>query len=85
MSEKRTSQNPDLEILEIKVPEREDEGLGVTRLSADQRRTAHAVRRLYYSLCGRQPGQYWPQALLDSAGNFNRPKFPDPGRDRSKE
>ena len=48
-----------------------------THLSSDQRRTAHELRRLYQSLCGTQPGQYWPQALLDTAGRFNRPAFPD--------
>jgi hypothetical protein len=47
-----------------------------TRLSADQRRTAHELLRLFHSLCGGQPGQYWPQALLDTAGHFNRPAFP---------
>ena len=53
-----------------------DDGFGVTRLSADQVKTARALHRLFQSLCGGQPGQYWPQALLDSAGRFNRPVFP---------
>jgi len=50
------------------------------RLSQDQRRVAHELSRLYQSLSGNQPGQYWPQALLDSAGKFNRPAFPRRGR-----
>jgi hypothetical protein len=50
------------------------------RLSPDQRRVAQELLRLYQSLCGNQPGQYWPQALLDSAGKFNRPAFPQRGR-----
>ena len=53
-----------------------DDNFGVTRLSADQVKTARALHRLFQSLCGGQPGQYWPQALLDSAGRFNRPVFP---------
>lgn len=51
-------------------------------LSADQRRTARGLHRLYQSLCGGKPGQYWPQALLDTAGSFNRPAFPFPDRGR---
>jgi hypothetical protein len=51
-------------------------------LSVDQRRTAGQLLRLYQSLCGGQPGQYWPQALLDTAGRFNRPPFP--GRDQGR-
>src|SRR4051794_2002885 len=50
------------------------------RLSPDQRRVSHELSRLYQSLCGNQPGQYWPQALLDSAGKFNRAVFPRRGR-----
>ena len=46
------------------------------RLSGEQRRVAAGLRRLYHSLCGAIPGQYWPQGLLDSAGKFNRPPFP---------
>ncbi len=53
----------------------EDE-FDVDRLSAEQRRVAAGLLRLYQSLCGSVPGQYWPQALLDSAGHFNRPPFP---------
>jgi hypothetical protein len=56
--------------------EDDDDIFGVTRLSADQVKTARALHRLFQSLCGGQPGQYWPQALLDSAGRFNRPIFP---------
>ncbi len=59
-----------------------DEG---TRLSAAQHRTAHGLHRLFQSLCGGQPGQYWPQALLDAAGRFNRPAFPFPQRPSRKE
>ena len=55
----------------------DDNPLGVvTHLSADQIRTAQTLHRLFQSLCGGQPGQYWPQALLDSAGRFSRPGFP---------
>jgi hypothetical protein len=46
------------------------------RLSPAQRRTAQDLLRLYRSLCGGQPGQYWPQALLDTSGGFTRPPFP---------
>jgi hypothetical protein len=46
------------------------------RLSAAQRRTSQDLLRLYKSLCGGQPGQYWPQALLDTSGGFTRPAFP---------
>ena len=53
-----------------------EDNFGVTRLSADQVKTARALHHLFQSLCGGQPGQYWPQALLDSAGRFNRPVFP---------
>jgi len=63
--------------------EREDEYIAIdegTRLSAAQHRTANELQRLYQSLCGGQPGQYWPQALLDTAGRFNRPTFPVRGR-----
>jgi hypothetical protein len=92
MSERRMPQNPNLETKTFEIElsdshrqpaqthrEKEDEDeFGVTRLSADQHRTARALNRLYRSLCGGQPGQYWPQALLDSAGRFNRPLFPGP-------
>jgi hypothetical protein len=61
----------------------EDDRLLNPRLTEDQRRTAHGLRRLYRSLCGSQPGQYWPQALLDAASPFNRPVFPR--RNRAKE
>jgi hypothetical protein len=61
----------------------EHDEFGVTRLSAEQLQTAHALRILYQSLCGGQPGQYWPQALLDSAGSFNRPLFPGPRNGRN--
>ncbi len=56
----------------------DDDGdiFGVTPLSADQVRTARSLHRLFQSLCGGQPGQYWPQALLDSAGGLSRPTFP---------
>ena len=47
-----------------------------TRLSAAQHRIAHGLHRLYQSLCGGRPGQYWPQQLLDSGGGFNRLPFP---------
>ncbi len=47
-----------------------------SRLSEEQLRIARDLRRLYHSLCGAVVGQYWPQALLDSAGRFNRPPFP---------
>lgn len=47
-----------------------------TLLTADQKHTSQQLRQLYQSLCGNQPGQYWPQALLDTAGRFNRPNFP---------
>lgn len=60
----------------LAVREDIDVVIGVTPLSADQTRTAHSLRRLFQSLCGGQPGQYWPQALLDSAGRFSRPTFP---------
>ena len=49
-----------------------------TRLSVDQRETARELLRLYESLCGAQPGQYWPQALLETAGSLSRPLFPRP-------
>lgn len=58
----------------------EDDDAADDRLSADQRRTGRDLRRLFHSLCGGIPGQYWPQALLDSAGKFNRPSFPSPTR-----
>jgi hypothetical protein len=55
-----------------------------TRLSSDQRRVAGELLRLYHSLCGGQPGQPWPQALLDSSGKFNRAVFPAPPSRRGK-
>jgi hypothetical protein len=51
---------------------------GEVPLSAEQLRIADRLHRLYQSLCGAIPGEYWPQALLDSAGNFKRPEFPNP-------
>jgi hypothetical protein len=56
----------------------DDDGgiFGVTPLSGAQVHTARALRHLYQSLCGGTPGQYWPQALLDSAGGLSRPSFP---------
>ena len=54
----------------------DDDIFGVTPLSADQRKAGQALHRLFQSLCGGQPGQYWPQALLDSAGGLSRPSFP---------
>ncbi len=57
----------------------------VTRLSADQNRTLQELTRLYHSLCGAHAGQYWPQALLDTAGKFNRPPFPPAPRNRPSE
>jgi hypothetical protein len=45
-------------------------------LSPAQNRTTQQMLRLYGSLCGQRPGEYWPQALLDTAGTFNRPPFP---------
>ena len=67
------------------VPETDIVLVDVTRLSAEQRTTLHALARLYRSLCGAHPGQYWPQALLDSAGKFNRPPFPPAPRHRVPE
>jgi hypothetical protein len=54
----------------------DDDIFGVTPLSADQVKTARSLHRLFQSLCGGQPGQYWPQVLLDSAGGLSRPTFP---------
>jgi hypothetical protein len=45
-------------------------------LSAQQRRSAHELFRLYQSLCGGQPGRYAPQSLLDTADRLGRPAFP---------
>jgi hypothetical protein len=47
-----------------------------TTLTPAQRSTTQQLMRLYESLCGPRPGEYWPQALLDAAGTFNRPPFP---------
>jgi hypothetical protein len=52
-----------------------------TRLSQDQQRVSGDLLALYESLAGAEPGQYWPQALLDSAGHSNRPNFPRRGSD----
>ena len=46
------------------------------KLTTAQNRTTQQMLRLYGSLCGPRPGEYWPQTLLDSAGTFNRPPFP---------
>jgi len=51
-------------------------------LSSEQHRIASDLQRLYTSLCGGVPGQVWPQALLETAGNFNRPVFPHRERGR---
>jgi hypothetical protein len=47
-----------------------------TSLSPAQNQTMQQMQRLYASLCGPRPGEYWPQSLLDTAGTFNRPPFP---------
>jgi hypothetical protein len=47
-----------------------------TTLTPAQNLTTNQLMRLYESLCGPRPGEYWPQALLDAAGTFNRPPFP---------
>jgi hypothetical protein len=65
-------------------PQRRNEGEIIfvdagTRLSPQQCRLANDLRRLYQSLGGGHPGQYWPQALLDTAGGFRRLAFPDTG------
>jgi hypothetical protein len=53
-------------------------------LSAAQVHTARSLHHLFQSLCGGKPGQYWPQALLDSAGGLSRPSFPVGDRGGSK-
>ena len=64
----------------------DDDGdiFGVTPLSAAQVHTARSLHHLFQSLCGGKPGQYWPQALLDSAGGLSRPSFPVGDRGGSK-
>jgi hypothetical protein len=100
MSPQRTPPKYDLEHTKLETGPRDEHRPPVThrqegvdlvavddgpRLSAIQHRTAHELHRLFQSLCGGQPGQYWPQALLDTAGRFNRPVFPFPQRPRPKE
>lgn len=64
----------------IYIDERDTIVVANDKLSEHQKQVAEELQLLYRSLCGRIPGQPWPQALLDSAGRFDRPPFPRRGR-----
>jgi len=89
MNQQRTSlEHTNLETeLSVQAPRQGKDEIIITGipLSTAQQQTKHELLQLFYSLCGRQPGQYWPQALFETAGHLNRPSFPFSNRPNTKE